>query len=109
MILPYPILLVAPPSCWCIERHCRCQWMHSFELCRDPQSNCRGGYVEWSENLAVEEVNNEMHAGTQLMGGLVCTVWQELQHAMDSLEQAFEQDLNLCRLANGQFLPNLIW
>ena len=50
---------------------------------------------EWPETLAVEEVNIQMHAVSQVMGGLIRTVWQELPQAMDSLdlEQAIEEDL----------------
>ena len=50
---------------------------------------------EWPGKLAVDEVNCQMHDGSQVMGGLICTVWQELPpQATDSLEQAMEQDLN---------------
>ena len=46
------------------------------------------------EIVRVDEVNNQMHAGSQVMGGLICTVLQELPHATDSLEAAMQQDLN---------------
>ena len=51
---------------------------------------------EWPEILAVEEVKRQTHAGSQVMGGLIRTVWQEVPQAMDSLdlEQAIEEDLN---------------
>ena len=59
--------------------------------------------------MRVDEVNSQMHAGSQVMGGLICTVWQELPaaeeaeaapaaeeaapQATDSLEAAMQQDL----------------
>ena len=46
------------------------------------------------EIVRVDEVNSQMHAGSQVMGGLICTVWQELPQATDSLEAAMQQDLN---------------
>ena len=33
---------------------------------------------EWTENQAVEEVNIQTHAGSQVMGGVIRTVWQVL-------------------------------
>ena len=45
------------------------------------------------EIVRVDEVNSQMHAGSQVMGGLICTVWQELLQATDSLEAAMQQDL----------------
>ena len=44
--------------------------------------------------VRVDVVNNQMHAGSQVVGGLICTVWQELPQATDSLEQAVQQDLD---------------
>ena len=52
---------------------------------------------ELPEIQALDEVNSQMHAGSQVMGGLICTVWQEPPQEMDSLdlEQAIEQDLDI--------------
>ena len=46
-----------------------------------------------AEIVRVDEVNSQMHAGSQVMGGLICTVLQELPRATDSLEAAMQQDL----------------